>query len=266
MKFYRHWVRHSGRVRVGGAEQAVNVYGRSDLSVEDARADAQRRVVAVQRRIDGEPADVEAYEVSIREEVVQGIDARNLLSRTRYGALILNSEDTFFIDVDRPPARFWKSLFAWRGLDDKQRILAHIAELAALPRYARCGMRVYETGKGVRVILTGTTAQPGSLEAARVLEDFHADPLYARLCAKQGCFRARVSPKPHRVRCRGFKVGWPRDEAEQAALAAWLAEYEAKSARYAVCRFLRAYGVPGHSTIIDLHDRLTQAYGSKPLA
>lgn len=266
MKFNRYWVRETGRVRVDGGEQPVTVYGGSNLSPEAAREDARRRIAAVQRRIDGEPDAREAYEAAIREEVVREIDGRNLLSRTRYGALILNSEDTFFIDIDRPPARFWKALFAWRKLDAKQRIVAHIAGLAATPRYGSLGIRVYETAKGIRAIVSGAGAAPGSDASQQILSAFNADPLYTRLCAKQGCYRARVTPKPHRVRCRAHKVTWPRDDAAQAAFATWLADYEAKSARYAVCRFLQEFGTPQRSRIIDLHDELTRANSRLPLA
>lgn len=266
MKFRKYWVRETGRVRIDGREQPISAYGGSNLSPEDARADALRRIAVVQQRIDGEPAPAGEYETAIREEVVRIIDERNLVSRTRYGALILNSEDTFFIDVDKPPSRFWKSLFAWRGLDDKQRIVAHIAELAATPRYADLNIRVYETGKGIRAIVSGAHAAPGSEASRQTLADFNADPLYATLCARQGCYRARITPKPHRVRCRGHKVTWPRDDAEQAAFEAWLAEYEARSGRYAVCRFLQEFGASRRSAIIDEHDRLTQANTRLPLA
>lgn len=266
MKFNRYWVRERGEVQVNGQSRPVTCYGSSDLSPDAARDDARRRLAAVQRRILGERVPSADYETAIREEIIRVIDDRNLLSRTRYGALILNSEDTFFIDIDRPPRNFWKSLFAWRGLSGKERILASIAELAATPRYRDLGIRVYETHSGIRAIVSGVQAAPGSAGSARILADFHADPLYALLCGKQGCYRARVTPKPHRARCRGHRVQFPRDDAQQAEFAQWLAEYEAKSGRYAVCRFRHEFGTPARTGIVDLHDQLTRANSNLPLA
>lgn len=266
MKFYRYWVREAGEVSVDGKKKTVHCYGGSDVSEVDAREKAGAKFSRLQRRIAGHEDAFEEYETAIREEIVRHIDSKNVITRTRYGALILNSEDTFFIDIDKPPQRFWKNLFAWRGLSGKERIVANVAEFAALREYAQLGFRVYETHSGMRVIISGTQLTADHEDALTFFYDLNADPLYMKLCEKQRCFRARLSAKPERVGVKRVRVEFPRDAPAQAALDAWLPVYEAANAGYAVCRFVKEFGVPQRSRIIDLHDELCRANSKLPLA
>lgn len=270
MKFLRYWAAETGTVTVDGAQKEIRCYGGSDVSEADARASAQRNIEQVQLRIDGEVEAFDDYEAAIREEIIQAVDAKNVITRTRYGALILNSENTLFVDIDKPPKRFWKSLFAWRGLSDKEKIIAHVGGLIEQPEYAHCGFRVYETHSGIRVIVSGLATDeavtPDNMVLDCLFEDMHADPLYARLCFRQQCFRARLTPKPERVGIKRMRVEYPRDAVAQAALDVWRPDYESASARYGVCRYLREFGTPQRSRVIDLHDQFTQAHRQMPLA
>lgn len=266
MQFRRYWARETGTITIDGVAREIHCHGSSDVSLDEARADARRKFARIEKRIAGDDEAFRDYEPVIREEIIETLDARNVVTRTRYGALILNSENTVFVDIDKPPRRFWKGLFAWRGLDAKARIRAHVAEVAAQPDWQAYGFRVYETHSGVRVIVSGPAMAPGSAQAAKLFEALNADPLYAFLCERQGCFRARLTAKPERAGIKRFRVDYPRDAEQQAALDKWLPLYESAGARYGVCRFLAEIGQPGRSAMIDLHDRLTQAHRQLPLA
>lgn len=266
MQFRKYWVAVTGTVTIDGVPKEIRCYGGSDISEEEARADALAKRARVQRRIAGDADAFRDYEPAIREEIIETLDTHNVVTRTRYGALILNSGDTVFVDIDKPPRRFWKSLFAWRGKNDKGRILDHVREVAVLPAWSAYGFRVYETCGGVRAIVSGPAMTPGSPAAAALFTALHADPLYAFLCERQGCFRARLTPKPERAGVKRMAVEFPRDDAQQQALSRWLPVYESASARFGVCRFLAEFGPASCSRIIDLHDLRTQAHRQLPLA
>ncbi len=266
MKFYRYWTRETGELLVAGAPQPVRCVAGSNVSIEDAARLARERIAAIQRRLDGDRDAFADYDPAIREEVIRVVDERNVVTRTRYGALILNSEDTMFVDIDAPPSRLWKNLFAWRGLSPRDRIVAHVEEMATRPPLAATSIRLYETRAGVRAIVLGAPVAAASRDAQRVFETLHADRLYASLCRKQQCYRARVTPKPYRVHCGGMRVTIPRDAEQQKALDAWIPRYEAACRGHATCRFIRQIGRAPSTRIVDLHDEMTAAHSDLPLA
>lgn len=69
---------------------------------------------------------------------------------------------------------------------------------------------VYRTSAGFRLIVQGKGFTPGSPETRKLMRRFGADYLYATLCDAQKCFRARLTPKPYRIRHHGRKFIWPR--------------------------------------------------------
>ena len=58
---------------------------------------------------------------------------------------------------------------------------------------------LYQTPGGYRVMALHRRFDPSSQETAAIMDGFMADRLYALMCRKQHCFRARVSPKPWRM-------------------------------------------------------------------
>jgi hypothetical protein len=57
-------------------------------------------------------------------------------------------------------------------------------------------LRLYRTPAGMRVLAMHRTFDP---EEPAVADCFHAlgvDPIYARMCLNQHCFRARAAPSP----------------------------------------------------------------------
>lgn len=79
----------------------------SDESVADAEAGAQQRAeVVVSRIAAGEPFPTRyayASDQPLREELVRevpGSDGKSVITRNAYGALVLNSEQVMFVDID----------------------------------------------------------------------------------------------------------------------------------------------------------------------
>lgn len=270
MRIFRHWTRIERSLVIDGKAQTVHAFGGSDLSVEAAAADAERRLEGVRRRIVGTRTSALApYEADIREEILERLDDRNIVTRNRYGAAVLNSAEVMFIDIDEPRLGFW-DLFrpAPRGERKIAMIEAQVRRLVSTePELHGFGVRLYATHNGVRAIVTGRHFDAKSETTARLLRRFNADPLYSALCRRQGCFRARLTPKPHRIKCRTHKVVFPRETAAvEAAHRAWLAEYEPACRRFATCRLLCSLGHDVREPIIEWHDRATGAMSGLKLA
>lgn len=269
MRIFSHWTRIEEQIVIGGVPQRVRCHGGSDLSVADAVRDARQRLArAVERARTGRRPDP-AYEADIREEIVLRVNADNIVTRNRYGAEVLNSSDLMFVDIDEPRLT-WREIFFGRDRDlarRKTRIVEFVKQRAQAPELRSLGLRLYETHNGIRMIITGRKFDPKAPETHQLLRTFNADHLYALLCAKQGCFRARLTPKPHRMRCRTHRVVFPRlsgrDEIEYQD---WLSEYQALRAAYATCRHLCTFGPAHRHAVIDFHDQATGAFARLKLA
>ncbi|MBM6402555.1 hypothetical protein [Phycicoccus sonneratiae] len=137
-------------------------------------------------------------------------------------------------------------------------------------RHPELGVRVYRTAAGLRVLVTGVDAAPGSERAAQLLAELDSDPLYAELCATHGSYRARLTPKPFRVGRRALDVSWPcADEAAERRWMRWVDRYESRTVEYATCRLISASGpVPGpdEQRLVELHDERTGVGVRLPLA
>ena len=265
MKIYHFWHRELVEIRIGGEPVKITAYGRSDASEEDARRDALERARRIERKIAGESFP-EDYAVDIREEIVLEIDAHNVVTRNRYGARVLNTESVIIIDIDHHRPTFFESL-GFRKRDNKAAILEDLGKLAARPEHTALGFRVYETLMGARLIVTGAYFDPASDKGKALFAQTHADPLFAKICLKQQCYRARLTPKPHRIKQRRISYRWPMDADEYEKAKEWVREYEAASVEFATCRYVKTFGKE-HSTfgIIALHDEETKARSHLPLA
>ena len=268
MRIFQYWTSVDGSVQIGGMPQKIHVFGGSDISLLEAEADAQQRLAYVQHRIDGTATRDDDYEVDIREEVLVRLDAHSAITRNRYGAAVLNSSGLLFIDIDQPPW-CWRDLFGHSTPEKrKTRIVEHVKKVAReAPELRGLGVRVYETHSGIRAVVTGRSFDPQAESTDRLLRRFHADPVYRALCRKQGCFRARLTPKPYRLSCHTHKVVFPRTEpAAQAEHAAWIAAYERACAGHCTCRLLCSLGHVVRERVIDWHDRETGASTGQKLA
>ncbi|MDP6182604.1 MAG: hypothetical protein QF609_02190 [Gammaproteobacteria bacterium] len=266
MKLYRHWVKEVTTITVDGQPLEINCFGRSNESIGAASDNAREQASAIQKKIEGRREAFEEYEVAIREEIIEEIDAQNVVSRNRYGALVLNSENVVFIDIDEPRIGFWKRLFGDKSLTKKEQMLEMIEQQASRSAYEGLGFRVYETHSGMRLIVTGRKFAAGSDESRKLLHAFNSDPLYAMLCVKQQCYRVRLTPKPHRIQLKAHRVHYPRTDEEQQAVEQWIEGYEKASEGFASCLFVKALGRQSRGEIIEYHDRMTGAHTSMKLA
>lgn len=134
-------------------------------------------------------------------------------------------------------------------------------------------LHLYQTPAGYRLLAAHTTIDPTGSEAAEFFTAFNVDPLFARMCRKQRCFRARLTGKPWRMGVTG-KMGWgtwpPATPTAETRRQAWVAEYEQVAARFAACRYLTHVGAstehPRAAAIRRLHDEACRAQSDLPLA
>lgn len=218
--------------------------------------------------INGHAEDLD-YEVNIVEEVVDQIDSENVITRNRYGALVLNSKSTMFIDIDYVRASFWEGIFGMRGLPrNKDRIRRHIRKCITKVGQDDLVFRVYETFKGFRVMVLGRSFDPRSEESKQLMDLFKADWLYKSLCVRQNCYRARLTPKPYRMKHRAYKLPFPeRTEEEERAQKKWIESYDSRLQKYAVCRLDKEYGETTLDRVVRYHDRIANVkYENRPLA
>jgi hypothetical protein len=115
-----HWAEARLKRRLGQRSITVRRFGWSNLTPTDAQANAEARAgEALERIANGEKLDRRERKVAyngaegvpIREEVISRL-GEAVVTRNLYGALCLNTPDVLFADIDFPPRRPWKLMFA----------------------------------------------------------------------------------------------------------------------------------------------------------
>ncbi len=268
MRVFRVWRRAETTVIIDGGEKTISCFGGSNQSEADALADAEVRLEAVKRRIAGREKGKGAdYEGDIREEPLEWLGDQDVVTRNRYGAEVLNTTSLVFVDIDRPPASIM-GIFRPAGSPEQRRqsILRFLDKRFRKPDLGRLGIRVYETHSGVRLMVGLSGMDPRSEAARELLQSFNADRLYAALCARQNCYRARLTPKPHRIGMKGMRRRYPYEDQDQDLVNAWIREYDAKSEGFSSCRLVEVRGRPLDSPAVRLHDQRTRAESGLPLA
>jgi hypothetical protein len=141
-------------------------------------------------------------------------------------------------------------------------------------RHPECRLRLYRTPAGFRVLALHQPFNPADPAVAALFAALGTDRVYVRMCLRQRCFRARLSPKPWRIgiseHARPRSGAWPPRPEVVPLRNAWIANYEQKSAAYAACHFVAeiGQGIP-HSAVRPiqlLHDQLCRAETALPLA
>jgi hypothetical protein len=266
MKIYKYWAVEKQKTLIDGAEQEITCYGGSNISTDDARLKAREKAEKIQRKIKGEKHLFDEYEAEIREEILQIIDDHSAITRNRYGAQVLNVENLLILDIDKPKSSF-VGLFKKKDTgSDKDKIFEMVRKLATSSKYGNYGFRLYETYQGARVIVLGEDFDPRNSETKKMMDEFNCDPLYTRLCVKQGCYRARLTPKPYRMKMHAYKVKFPRN-GDDREFQQWLTNYESESRNFSVCQLIEQIGT-SHSMddVIRLHDEITGVNFRQPLA
>jgi len=260
MKIYKYWTTDKQKILIDGKEQEITCYGGSNVSIEDARIKAKEKAQKIERKIAGEKHLFDRYEAEIREELLQIIDDHSAITRNRYGAQVLNTENMMILDIDKPKSVGGGGLGGLFKKKDtrppKEQIFDMVRNLAS-SKYKEYAFRLYETYQGVRVIVLGRNFDPRHDETKRMMEEFNCDPLYTMLCIKQGCYRARLTPKPYRIKIHGYKVKYPR-EGDDREFQRWLSEYEAVSRDFTVCKLIEQIGTSQYvNDVVRLHDEIT---------
>lgn len=282
MQIPRYWAKAAGECRTrDGRELRVAVWGwgGDNRSAEREAANRVQRLLERIRR--GEPfPERYAYGTQpLREEILQTLDGEDaehpaaVVTRNRYGALILNAARLLFLDIDLPAMTLGqrlRRLFSAGRADPADAALAKLRE--ALERSARStAFRLYRTAAGLRAIAIDRDYDPAGRDTEELMRLTDTDPAFARLCRVHQSFRARLTPKPWRC---GYPLPpgqHPREEGEpRQRFAAWCDGYERASARFATCRYVDTVGSGkprGHAAqLVTLHDRVTRSSESLPLA
>ena len=281
MQLAPHWARVSlGEDGHPDAAGPFVAFGWSLHDPAEARSMATRRALAVRawvgRAGDGPPPAEDYYPTDgsvLREVVLEAGGAgavRWAVTRNRYGAEVLNVDGMAILDVDLParrvvdePTGFFGRLFGRRTVrwvrDDPA---VALAALHAPLEASGLGGRIYATAAGFRVLVLSEVLAWDDARFTALLADTRADPLYATLCRRQQCCRARLTPKPWRVGLRGPHTGsvptpWAPDP--KPAWRAWLADYTRESAGFATTRVVARFGpaqvAPALVDVAARHDR-----------
>lgn len=280
MKSFRYWqVREAVCGRPDDFVYHLYGWGGSNRDSAEAGLAADMRLAWLKERILFGSADLRAarsYEYGsgvIREEWLQLLagseDAPEaLITRNRYGAPVLNARALAIIDIDLPaPAgrglAFWK-----KPVDPADEALARVREWQQ--RNTRASLRVYRTPNGFRILRTDEAIPADTPEGERLLQELGNDPLYAALCKRQQCYRARLGPKPWRLPLPAPPNNFPREGAEQARFAEWLARYEGIGGLFAACRYVQTLGedyvAEPLKPLVRAHDLMSGALTDKALA
>jgi hypothetical protein len=132
----------------------------------------------------------------------------------------------------------------------------------------------YATPAGARVLPLQATFDAADEKTFQFMEHVGVDPLYARMCRLQKCFRARVSPKWWRTKLnQRFHAGgtWPvTDPRKLAERASWVRSYDEVARGHASCHLVDVVGEgptdPRIAEIRTLHDEMCRAESQLPLA
>jgi hypothetical protein len=135
-------------------------------------------------------------------------------------------------------------------------------------------LRLYRTPAGLRTLAMHRRFDPDDPEVAAFFDAVKADKLYVRMCRRQRCFRARISPKPWRAGVETHikpRPGvWPVNPERLPEREDWIALYELMTLGYASCRHLADLGDgpvdAGVDAVRELHDEACRADTGLPLA
>ena len=263
MKIPKYWAKSTQSVTApDGRRYALASWQWSDTSPDHAQQQAAAKVGELARKVLAqERLNRYSYgERPLREEIAQVVTTRAgkevaVVTRNLYGALILNAANAMFVDID----------FAGPEQD-------HVSGVRAWwEQHRDLGLRVYRTFAGLRCLVTSHVFDPGQPNVTQILTALKSDPLYVRLCRAQGCFRARLTPKPWRCGMDTPPSRYPwNDAASEIRYRQWQQRYEGAIARYAACRLIQQFGTdqrhPDVEPVVEFHDRLARTESGLQLA
>ncbi len=293
MKIAKYWAKESDKAtNAYGLEFHLVAWSGSNQSLQSAKEKAKAKLALWIAKLGRDECLIDPYpygrDEAIREELIEEIkDSKGALiaaiTRNRYGALVLNSANVMFIDVDLPiPIRqrepLLKQLFSIFSVKKKQAIVEQGIRAELISRFVEfqsrhqdLALRIYETAAGFRLVVLNKTMDPTSDESQSIMKELESDNLYQLLCQNQQCYRARLTPKPWRCGYKSAPRWFPRVKAEHIKeYDAWVQTYEERSSKYGICRKVDDLGITALDTtvqqILDVHDKYTLNSESKVLA
>lgn len=267
MHLFRYWRSADFEIIISGQPVTITCSAGSNESFDDAEALCAEKARRVQMIVDGSLSRDDDYEKPVREEITHEIDEYNIVTRNRYGALVLNSASVSIFDIDDYRRSFWQVLGFGSKPDKKTAIVDSLREIYKKRGQSNITWRIYETCKGIRLIIVGDYLNPKSETFQQFSREINADSLYTLLCSKQNCYRARLTPKPHRLHIDRLKFVTPLPEDVEGKYEEWLRQYQEESKNYRVCRLLETLGNRSNEDpIIDFHDRVCCGDDNLPLA
>lgn len=284
MNIPRYWAKEMHAVRdLQGKVRSFACWRWSDTSIEEAREAAKALVMEIARKfLAHEKLDRYSYgERPLREEIIEvirnrGNEAVAVVTRNAYGALVLNAARVMFVDIDFPRESGLKSfLRTVRKRFGTTALSPEADRLREIEQWTRTNptwsMRVYRTFGGFRCLVTDRVFHPARESTLEVLRSLHSDPLYIRLCQRQECFRARLTPKPWRcgIEKPPSRYPWETQEAER-KYRQWESRYRLAASRYTTCNLVKHIGSsqihPDPDLILSVHDRLACLGADRKLA
>ena len=287
MRIPRYWTKASyvGR-NLEGKELTCTAWGWSFNGLASARDEARSRARRIfDCLVNGrQPRAYEYSDRPLREEIVHTLrqDDKDIaiITRNRYGALVLNTASALFVDIDFPrlrPEGFLDGILLSLSSSRRRQRQAAVREktLDAIRDWSRRhpdhAFRIYRTYAGLRLLFVDRRYDPSSDQVARILNELGSDPLYRTLTSKQECFRARLTAKPWRC---GAEVPpnqypWANDIAEQ-AYRAWEERYTETADAYKACELVESHGKEATNNeilaVLEMHDALACTGPEKQLA
>jgi hypothetical protein len=270
MHFPKYWIRRTARD--GGVE--ANAFGWSDLSQEEAAEKAVENAKKIIHRIAaGDKPSHYGYHVKDRfkEEVIERFESEDgeeaVISRNRYGALILNTAKTMFVDIDVDENLLdvglmasLKRFFGGRPSSANKWLEKKRPEIEKTLGECNLSAVMYLTHGGIRLLILNRTFDPTSDETRDILQRLDTDPLYLQLTRNQKCFRARLTPKPWRMGIEQPPADYPpQNPREEQEFQTWLNQYVMTSKSYGICACLGEMGIqseihPQAAVIRQIHD------------
>ncbi len=284
MYFPKYWAKgHWEGVSSPGGSVSRWAWGWSDLSVDDAerlgRERAARAATLPGRGARSPGPDEYPYPNGpLREPIehILGPDDSVLITRNASGCEVMNTAQIVFVDVDLPPPApvgFFARLLGRsttsaraHGESKKIELLARFQQNAPA-----LGFRVYRTAGGLRYLLTSGPLAPDDPTVDRLFQFVSCDESYRRLCKVQHSFRARLTPKPHRIGCPPppHRVPFCSDD-ERREMDDWLGRYTSSHSAFATCELATSLGnsscPPEIAAVVEAHDAATGAHSGRPLA
>ncbi|MGE0086086.1 MAG: hypothetical protein AB7S75_16890 [Desulfococcaceae bacterium] len=264
MKCHQFWIKEKREIRVGNDIKVISLLIGSDISKEDALEKADKAALNIESKIRDRRKTGE-YESEIKEFVYHKIDDKNIVTVNRYGALVLNTCQYTVLDIDDYSYEFSDLFRFFRSMTKKDRIISRFRK--KLDKYPELGdsFRIYETCKGVRII-GNKYYDPDSPKFESRLRQLFVDWIYIVMCRKQKCYRARLTPKPYRMKINTVKIKSPTD-CESEAYQNWFAEYQKKASEYSVVRLRETAGSDfSMEPAIKYHDAMSGLDSGKKLA